>query len=62
MTPAVVALCIAVSGLLAVLAWHLFRPLRNLGRDVGLAVFHEDEMDDLEELYRLPAAERDGAE
>lgn len=64
MTPVVVGLCIAGTGLLAVLAWHLVRPLKNLGRDVGLSVFHEDRTEDepVETIDEALAATTDRAE
>lgn len=46
MTPEKAALIILSLGLItALIWWWVFRP-RSGGRDVGLAVFHEDEMDD----------------
>jgi len=64
MSPQVAAIIILGLGILTVAVWQLWRPQGDVGRDVGLHLIEEvpDETDeDLEALYRLPAADRDGA-
>jgi hypothetical protein len=62
MTPQITAIIILGLGILTVATWQLWRPLRNVGRDVGLNLFAEDPSDDLEAVWRLPAQEKDGAQ
>jgi len=45
MTPIIVAVGIGVLGLVVAFLWQRW-PLRDVGRDVGLSVFVEDEMED----------------
>ena len=64
MTARLVAVGIGVLGLVVAFLWQRW-PLRDVGRDVGLHLIEEvpAETDaELEALYRLPAAQRDGAE
>lgn len=64
MTARLVAVGIGVLGLAVAFLWQR-RPLRDAGRDVGLHLIEEvpaETDEELEKLYRLPAAERDGAE
>lgn len=63
MTAAAISATIVIGlGLISITAWHL-RPLKDVGRDSGLDLFLEDySVDELEALYELPAAQRDGAE
>jgi len=59
-----VAVGIGVLGLVVAFLWQR-RPLRDVGRDVGLHLIEQapaETDEELEALYRLPAAERDGAE
>lgn len=63
MTPEKAALIIAILGLATVLIWWVFRP-RSGGRDVGLAVFHEDHTEDepvetIDEAATTDRAEQD---
>lgn len=46
MTAVKVAIGILLLGLVVVLAWHLWRPLRDVGRDVGLHLIEEGNSED----------------
>ena len=64
MTPLIIAIGIGVLGLVVAFLWQR-RPLRDVGRDVGLHLIEEvpaETDDELEALYRLPAVPRDGAQ